>query len=427
MAFTIRGLFLNSSNEAVTNPLPDDTTIDSENLKDRHPRKIKPTISNCRYVFDNDPTVKGILLNTITTANNKFTIESENIKAKEYIEGKVKEWDLDNIFNKTLLKNMRDGPCFIEKAVIDKTIQVRFLAFDNDKYKMKVIRDPLSDKIVGYKQQVETSKDITDWQNKTYDELENDTEIKENNFNPDQIIYPVMFEEHGKAKSLISTILDYVDKKWTLESFMMSVAHKTGNLIGITIGNDRVSNANVPKSFIQKLIHNFRNPVNKDVVTIPDGVDVSTIGNNTLPALENYLSYMRSEIFLALQTPESLFSTTSSNRATAEVQADSTTGYAVFIEFLRFFLKKYFEKELIDAELKLKGMSDAAGTVTIEFDKTEPIKPLESLNITPGGVMGKVDELNGQIAEDQIPSDQIKKQATGVLTKLKNNIKAAMA
>lgn len=402
MKFTIKGLFLNSSNEAVTDPVKKDKNPDAENLSDKHPTKIKKSVANCRYAFDNDPTLRGIILNNMTTANNKFRIESTDTKAQEYIEQKAKEWDLDSIFNQTLLKVMRDGPCFIEKAIVNGTIQVRFLAFDDKKYKFKVIRDPQSDEILGFKQKVTVAKKVDNWQNAKFDELENDDTEEEFNYLPSQIIYPTLLEEGGKAKSLVSVVLDYIDRKWTLEKFMISSAHKAGNLIGITVGNDKVSPEKVKPHFIRKLIKMFRKPVEKDVVTLPYGVSADVIGNNQLPDLPSFLKYIRNEIFIALQTPESLFSTESSNRATAQVQADDKTGYAVFVEFLRFFLKKYFESQLIDEELKLKHMN-GVGSTKIVFDEDENAKPLDPESSDAENIAD-----DNTITEDQgtIPVDQ---------------------
>jgi hypothetical protein len=277
---------------------------------------------------------------------------------------------------------MRDGPCFIEKGIIDRSIKVRFLAYDNDKYKMKVIRNPKTDEIVGYKQKRMEAKNIDNWESTKFDKIDNDMVEVESNYSTDQIIYPVLLEEQGKPKSLLMPLLEHIDNKWTLERFMISTAHKSGNLIGITVGDEKTDNSNVPKSFINKLIETFRRPVEKDVAILPHGVSADVIGNNQLSDLPSYLKYFRNEIFLNLQTPESLFSTESSNRATAEIQADDDTGYKVFINFLRFFLKKYFERELIDHELRLRGMTSAIGKVKIEFDVDETPKPLEDNNET---------------------------------------------
>lgn len=382
MPVTIRGLFLNSSNEAVTDPSPNDDNGDAENLKDRHPPKIKKTIANCRYAFDNDPTVRGIILNNAYTANNTFRIVSDDKNAETYITQKSQEWDLDTLMTNTLIKVMRDGPCFIEKGIIDRSIKVRFLAYDNDKYKMKVIRNPKTAEIMGYKQKRMEAKNIDNWKSTKFDKIDNDMVEVESNYSTDQIIYPVLLEEQGKPKSLLMPLLEHIDTKWTLERFMISTAHKSGNLIGITVGDEKTDNTNIPKSFINKLIETFRRPVEKDVAILPHGVSADVIGNNQLSDLPSYLKYFRNEIFLNLQTPESLFSTESSNRATAEIQADDDTGYKVFINFLRFFLKKYFERELIDHELRLRGMTSAIGKVKIEFDVDETPKPLEDNNET---------------------------------------------
>lgn len=379
MAITIKGLFLNNSGEATTNPTETDNTTDAEDLKKRHPPRIKKTIANCRYAFDNDPTIRGIIFNNITTTLKNFRIECEDEKVREYIQDKVdNDWDLKNIFSQVLLKWQRDGPCFIEKGIIDGSIQIRFLAFDDDKYKFKIIRNPQTEKIIGFKQKYQVAKDLNNWQTKKFDEIGNEFEDKEANYTPDKIIYPVLFEEAGKAKSLIMTLLNHIDSKWTLERFMLSSAHKAGQMIGITVGQDNVSNRGQKNRFVKKLIEIFRNPVEKDVAVVPEGVTVDTIGNNQLPDLPLYLKYFRNEIFLALQTPESLFSSESSNRSTAEVQSDDKTGYAVFVEFLRFKLKKYFEKELIDEELKLKRMTKSIGSVKIHFDEEEEPTPLET-------------------------------------------------
>jgi len=380
MAFTIRGLFLNSSNEAVTTPTPDEDNPDAKDLHKIYPTKIKKTIANCRYAFDNDPTLQGIILNNAFTASNKFRITSDNKKAEEYIQKKADEWNLGSIMANTLIKVSRDGCCFIEKAKVKVqgsdtllTIDPRFLSFDDDKYKFEIIRDPKSDKIIGFKQTFQKAKKIENWESAKPGELKNEMVEDWANYTPDKLIYPVLIEgEGGKARSLVMTLLGTINRKWMHEGFMDNAAHKAGTLIGLTVGNERVKNADVPKSFVNKLIRTFRSPVEKDVAIIPDGVSADVIGNSTLPEIPLYLKYIRNEMFILLQTPEALFSTESSNRATAEIQADDKTGYGVFIAFLRFFLKKYFEKELIDAELALQpSLRQYVGTVKIVFDEEE--------------------------------------------------------
>lgn len=375
MAFTIRGLFLQNSGEAsVVDPSPEDTS--GEDLADRHPPRINKTIKNFRYAYENDATVRGILINNATTANNRYYIKCDDPNAKAWIKQKVKEWKLERVMTQTLIRAQRDGHCFIEKGFFDGSIQIRFLAYDADKYKMKVIRDPLTDHILGYMQHGPASVDPTGWEEKKFDDINDEGDEVDTPYQADQVIFPVLIEEKGRGDSLLSVILDNVDDKKTFERFMRSAAHKAGQLIGVTIGNERISTKDVPKSFVTKLLKVFRSPIEKDVAVVPDGVNLDTIGDSQLPDLPGYIKYHRSEIFLALQSPESLFSTESSNRATAEVQADDSTGYKVFITFLRDFLKNYFEKELIDHELQLKGFSNSVGKCEIIFDEEEKLEPL---------------------------------------------------
>ncbi len=378
----IKGIYLeNSESEAITDPAP--TPTEGEDLVDRHPGRIKKSIKNCRYAYNTDPTVRGIILNNATTANNQFRIECEDAKARKHIRKKVKEWNLDNLMTQCLLRAQRDGFCFVEKGIFENTIKTRFLAYDGVNYEMKIIRNPQTDEIIGYKQRSPKSKDPTGWEKKEFNEVNEDNETKTDNYTADKVIYFVLIEESGKGESFIAPILDTVDSKKTLERFMLSAAHKAGNLIGITVGDETTSIKDVPKSFITKLLNVFSRPVEKDVAIVPRGVDVSTIGNSTLPELQIYLKYYRNEIFIALQTPESLFSTESSNRSTAEVQADDDTGYKVFITFLRDALKKYFEQQLIDHELALQKMNSSIGKCYIIFDKEEedltPLKPGDDL------------------------------------------------
>lgn len=390
----IEGIYLkNSEVESISQP--EDTQSTGEDLATRHPPRIKRSIKNYRYAYNNDGTIRGILLNNATTANNQFRIECEDPTAKAHIEMKVKEWDLDGVMTSTLLRVQRDGFCFIEKGIFDGSIQIRFLPYDGDKYKMKVIKNPKTNQIIGYKQNAPKPVDPQGWEKTKYEDLKEEGEAIDTNYQAENIIYPILIEEAGRGESLLISILDNVDDKKTFEKFMRSAAHKAGNMIGIKVGDETTSAKDVPKSFINKLLDVFGRPVEKDVAVIPKGVDVSTIGNTSLPELVSYIKHHRNEMFLALQTPESLFSTESSNRATAEVQADDDTGYKVFITFLRDFLKKYFEQQLIDDELQRKGFNKAIGNCFIMFDVEQDVEPLQ-----PGDKLPDTTTTNIETGED---------------------------
>lgn len=69
-------------------------------------------------------------------------------------------------------------------------------------------------------------------------------------------------------------------------------------------------------------------------------------------------------------TPESLYSSESSNRSTAQVQlTDPKTGHVLFIEFCQEFLKKWIERTLINPELEEGGYKE--GDAYITFQTTE--------------------------------------------------------
>ena len=75
-------------------------------------------------------------------------------------------------------------------------------------------------------------------------------------------------------------------------------------------------------------------------------------------------------LYEGLVTPESLYSSESSNRSTAQVQlTDPQTGHVLFIEFCQEFLKEWVESTLIDPELKKHGYEE--GDAYITFKTTE--------------------------------------------------------
>ena len=71
-------------------------------------------------------------------------------------------------------------------------------------------------------------------------------------------------------------------------------------------------------------------------------------------------------LYEGLMTPESLYSSESSNRSTAQVQlTDKSTGHVLFIEFCQQFLKSWIERDLFNPELERAGFNK--GDVYIDF------------------------------------------------------------
>lgn len=135
----IRNIILDNSQKNVSPATSPDSNKDAIDLADSHPYQVAKTIKNCRYVYNNESIVSALILNNALTANNRFVITTDNKnipnidKAIKHIESKIKEWKLDSVMNQALIKGQRDGKCFIQKAVIDGTIKINFLAYDGDR------------------------------------------------------------------------------------------------------------------------------------------------------------------------------------------------------------------------------------------------------------------------------------------------------
>ena len=97
---------------------------------------------------------------------------------------------------------------------------------------------------------------------------------------------------------------------------------------------------------------------------------MDNVGNPVLPKVENYVKALKAMLYEGLVTPESLYSSESSNRSTAQIQlTDPSTGHILFIEYCQEFLKEWVETVLIDEELKKHGFKE--GDAYITFKTTE--------------------------------------------------------
>ena len=373
--FFNKTLRLSNSQESVIPATPYDTTMDSKDLEDTNPHKIKKTIRNCRYAYNNDGLVQGLILNNTFKANNKWFITFDDpdiegiMEAKEYIEDKCKEWNLDKRMSEWLIKEQRDGKHFTQKVIKDGTIQLNELAYDGENYDFEIIHDPRTGETLGYKQKYYVNKDYKSWKNKDFDTLNSQTkEYEEANYLPDEIIYGTLFEEDGKGMSLIMPILDDIYDKWSYEKYKLSVAHKTGNLAVMTVGSKDVYTENVPETFVDKALRQLKDRDKKDAVVIPYGTSIETLGGNyNLPDLNTYINKTLSNIYIQLQTPQTLFASDSSNRSTIQVQTDEETGFGVYLEYMRDTLKNTIENELFDVELELNGFEEAIGHIHLTF------------------------------------------------------------
>ena len=121
------------------------------------------------------------------------------------------------------------------------------------------------------------------------------------------------------------------------------------------------------RDYIADQLSNYHN---KGVATLPYGIEVDSVGNPVLPKVQDYIKSLKAMLYEGLLTPESLYSSESSNRSTAQVQlTDPSTGHVLFIQFCQEFLKEWVETVLIDEELKKHGFKE--GDAYISFQTTE--------------------------------------------------------
>ena len=374
-----RSLILRNGQEAVLPATPSDTNTDAKELDEYYTYKVKKTVKSCRYAFENDGLVSGLIWNNSFTANTSFSItysqEDQDIpnieEAKQHIEEKCKEWQLKDRITGWLVKWQRDGNSFTHKVVENNTIYLNELAYNGETDDFEQIRNPLTGDILGYKQKYRYFKDYKNWKSQDFNSLKNGSnyEDMEVSFESDEIIHGRLFEEDGNGVSPLMGILDTIYDKWSYEKYKNSVAHKTGNVAVVTVGSSDVYTDSVPNSYLTRVLENLENREDKDAIVVPYGTSIETLGGNyNLPDINGYLKGCIDEIYIKLQTPQTLFSSSNSNRSTIEVQTDSDTGYGVYLKYMRDKVKYLLEPQLIDAELSLNpDFADCVGHIHITF------------------------------------------------------------
>lgn len=339
-----------------------------QDLVDTNPHKIRRTILNCRNAAT-DPQVKGILTDTITKSNNVFEIDCEDSGAKEYLEKRCKEWDITQFVDDCLYKGMVDGNAFVNTWIKDNKVQFRWLAFDGKNYRMKRIYGEEGE-VIGYKQiAIRNTKTNKGWLSRKFDQLVEDKDYLEFSFLPDEIIDVKYAERDGTGNSIVMDILDDVDYKRSLKELMVTIPFKNNNIIQITMGNEKQPGKRLTKEDrirIQETLYNYHE---KGVLTVPYGYDAKVLKGGALPDLPNYVKYFESNIYVGMNTPEAIFSSESSNRATADIQLDSpTTGRVLFLQYNQEWVNKYVS-QLFERELELNGYEGVEAK--LKFNKVE--------------------------------------------------------
>ena len=348
-----------------------------EDLVITNPHKINRTILNCRNAAT-DPQVKGILTDTITKSNNDFEVECDNPEAKAYLEKRCKEWDITQFVDDCLYKGMVDGNAFVNTWVKDNKVQFRWLAFDGKNYRMKRIYGEEGE-VIGYKQvALRNTKTNKGWLSRKFDQLVEDKDYLEFSFLPEEIIDVKYAERDGNGNSLVMDILDDVDYKRTLKELMVTIPFKNNNIIQITMGNEKQPGKRLTKEdriTLQKVLADYHE---KGILILPFGYDAKVLKGGALPDLPSYIKHFESNIYVGMNTPEAIFSSESSNRATADIQLDSpTTGRVLFLQYNQEWVNKYVS-QLFERDLNLNGFEGVEAK--LKFNKVEGEEESESIS-----------------------------------------------
>lgn len=328
------------------------------------PPKIKPTIKNRRKAYS-FPTVYGIINNLIMKCISSYNISGENQEAVDHIIEMEEVWNLRNLMYECLQKNFVDGDVFYEIIEVDGHIQLRLLAFDGEKSLIKKIYDKDA-QLIGYKQLVVRKEALKKWKSVEFWETYQEEDVVTVDFEPDEISSPTLIEIDGVGQSIVKNIIDIAYEIESLTRMMPLIVHKSANILVATLGNSDRKETKIDKKARDSVADQVSNVHKKGVVVVPYGIELDQVGNPVLPKIEEYIKSLKAMLYEGLMTPESLYSSESSNRSTAQVQlTDKSTGHVLFIEFCQQFLKSWIERDLFNPELEKAGFSK--GDVYIDF------------------------------------------------------------
>lgn len=327
--------------------------------------KVNPTIKNRRKAA-HFPVVYGIINNLILKAIATLTIDGTDEEAVQHILDMDKIWNLKGMCYDGAWKNIVDGEAFYEKVTVDGHADLRGLAFDGERYLIRKLYDDNAN-LLGYMQLVAVNSPIPkNWDKLEFWELYQNKDIKTVSFKAEDISNPIFIEIDGVGQSLVKNVIDPAYEIESLNRMLPAIVHKSANVMVLTVGNEHRKETSMSKVRKQEVAEDLSDYHKKGVLLIPYGMELDVVGDNVLPKVEDYIKALKSQIYEGLITPESTFSSESSNRSTAEVQLTSeSNGHVLLIQFLQEFLKRWLEMDLINRELSLIGKPE--GSVWINF------------------------------------------------------------
>ena len=344
---------------------------DSIDWNQELPSLIKPTIKNFRLCYEKSDIVKGIIEDLVIKSISGWELEAEPNApegALEYIQSEAERLDFMSLFHEVATNNIVSGAMYHNIVKKEGQLFLRELAFDGENYRIKEIYDDYTgSEIIGYKQRVLKNRNTNkDWLKKDFFDLNEELEIVEFDFYPDEVLASHFFERNGKYKGLVENVIDEAYMVGLLTRMMPQVVFKQTNTMILHGGNKDKQEINIGKKIINKAVRAITNYHRKGVVYLPFGLDAEMIGNTNLPAIQDYISKLEYLIFVGLVSPKAIFDGSSSNRSTAVVQLDSDkSGRVLFQQFIQYKLDQWAEK-VINILLDMRNYP--TGCIKVNFN-----------------------------------------------------------
>lgn len=366
------------------------------------PPKVNPTIKNRRKAA-HFPVVYGIINNLILKAIATLTVDGTDEEAVQHILDMDKIWNLKGMCYDGAWKNIVDGEAFYEEVTVDGHADLRSLAFDGERYLIRKLYDDNAN-LLGYMQLVAVNSPIPkNWDKLEFWELYQNKDIKTVSFKAEDISNPIFIEIDGVGQSLVKNVIDPAYEIESLNRMLPAIVHKSANVMVLTVGNEHRKETPMSKVRKQEVAEDLSDYHKKGVLLIPYGMELDVVGDNVLPKVEDYIKALKSQIYEGLITPESTFSSESSNRSTAEVQLTSeSNGHVLLIQFLQEFLKRWLERDLINRELSLIGKPEGSvwinfqtGNINLDNNYLETDNSIETEEDTVEDELGSSDDEEG--------------------------------
>lgn len=345
---------------------------------------IEPSIAEARRALQIDPTVSSSVLSMVILANSPFKIVGDkgaDDEAIDFIEKKCKDWNIRELNSRMLMRTIVDNTCFIRKNLDSVEIKnFDFLTYDETNYNFLPIRNQQTGELLGYKQKGMVYEIPKDWKNKKFDELANPKgEVKEYNFEPWEVINPVLFEDNF---SLVMKALDDVRNLKKIKNMGPDIVKFSQGTLGVEVGTeenpfapyDESDDYKTQKSKVNKELEGiaeaFDKKESKRVIAYSYGTTPQVIGDGKVVDWTPIANFYKQEIRESLLTPDSRFTSAKGSRFTAEAQMGNS-GQGSVVTFLQNHSAYNLDTLIIDHQLSLANYEDSISKIHIQFEEIE--------------------------------------------------------